>query len=367
MTESNKRKLRKDEAYRRRVELVQDLEFSVASSRCKMSADGQFLVVTGLHPPQVKVYDLSQLSMKFERHLDAEVVDFAILGEDYSKLAFLCADRSINFHAKFGKYYSTRTPRQGRDMAYVRHTGDLVVVGGAHEMYRLNLERGRFLTPMEARGGSLNVIGSCPTTGLLAVGSEDGTVECFDPRTRAAIGELNVTRANGGVTAVRFDPNGMSVAAGDGEGLIRVYDLRSSRPVLTKDHYNGFPIKDLKYHTGVDEKRRVISADTRVVKIWDPSADGKARSVSCTLVPIRPRRRGERRSLRTFSPGVCFSPPRVPRCFRSRHTSTPFNSASDAFELHPDIIARTDPRPSRSRRSNPGRRSTTCACGTAPG
>jgi ribosome biogenesis protein ENP2 len=50
--------------------------------------------------------------------------------------------------------------------------------------------------------------------------------------------------------------------------------------VLTKDHYNGFPIKDLKYHTGVDEKRRVISADTRVVKIWDPSADGKARSVS---------------------------------------------------------------------------------------
>jgi hypothetical protein len=35
-------------------------------------------------------------------------------------------------------------------------------------------------------------------------------------------------------------------------------------------------------------------------------------------------------------PGVCFSPPRVPR-FQSRHTSTPFNSASDAFELHPDV------------------------------
>ena len=51
-----------------------------------------------------------------------------------------------------------------------------------------------------------------------------------------------------------------------------------------------------------------------------------------TLVPIRPRSRGERRSLRTFSPGVCISPPRVPR-FRSRHTATPFNSASDAFQL----------------------------------
>jgi len=31
-----------------------------------------------------------------------------------------------------------------------------------------------------------------------------------------------------------------------------------------------------------------------------------------------------------------IAPPRVPR-FQSRHTSTPFNSASDAFELHPDV------------------------------
>ena len=59
----------------------------------------------------------------------------------------------------------------------------------------------------------------------------------------------------------------------------------------------------------------------------------QARSVT-TLVPIRPRWRGERRSLRTFARRV--SPPRVPR-FQSRHTSTPFNSASDAYELHPDI------------------------------
>ena len=31
-----------------------------------------------------------------------------------------------------------------------------------------------------------------------------------------------------------------------------------------------------------------------------------------------------------------ISPPRVPR-FQSRHTSAPFNSASDAFQLHPDV------------------------------
>ena len=63
-----------------------------------------------------------------------------------------------------------------------------------------------------------------------------------------------------------------------------------------------------------------------------------SRTTAFTLVPIRPRRRGERRSLRTFSPGGHFSPPRVPR-FQSRHTAMPFNSASDAFRLHPDVAS----------------------------
>jgi hypothetical protein len=34
-----------------------------------------------------------------------------ILGDDYSKLVFLCADRSVNLHAKYGSHYSLRIPR----------------------------------------------------------------------------------------------------------------------------------------------------------------------------------------------------------------------------------------------------------------
>ena len=54
---------------------------------------------------------------------------------------------------------------------------------------------------------------------------------------------------------------------------------------------------------------------------------------SFTLVPVRPRRRGERRSLRTFAvvslrPGsLAFNP-------RPRRLSAP---KSDAFQLHPDV------------------------------
>ena len=50
-----------------------------------------------------------------------------------------------------------------------------------------------------------------------------------------------------------------------------------------------------------------------------------------TLVPIRPRWRGERRSLRTF-PGVSLRPP-LGFNTRPRRLSNP----SDAFELHPDV------------------------------
>ena len=53
-----------------------------------------------------------------------------------------------------------------------------------------------------------------------------------------------------------------------------------------------------------------------------------------TLVPVRPRRRGERRSLRTLPgdslrPHLAFNP-------RPRRLSTP----TDAFELHPDVASR---------------------------
>ena len=52
-----------------------------------------------------------------------------------------------------------------------------------------------------------------------------------------------------------------------------------------------------------------------------------------TLVPIRPRWRGERRFLRTL-PGASLLPPLVFNP-RPRRLSTP----PDAFQLHPDIIA----------------------------
>jgi len=65
-----------------------------------------------------------------------------------------------------------------------------------------------------------------------------------------------------------------------------------------------------------------------------PRRDARARGSGAfyTLVPIRPRWRCERRSLRTFA-GVSLRPGSLAFNPRPRRLSTP----SDAFQLHPDV------------------------------
>jgi len=68
----------------------------------------------------------------------------------------------------------------------------------------------------------------------------------------------------------------------------------------------------------------------------DDGVDGEKVRSRFTLVPIRPRRRGERRSLRTFLPGVSLRPPLA---FDPRHRRlstpllTPFNSNAKRYAL----------------------------------
>ena len=45
-----------------------------------------FVPVLGIYKPRLKCYDLNNLGIKFERCLDAEVVAFEILSDDYSKV-----------------------------------------------------------------------------------------------------------------------------------------------------------------------------------------------------------------------------------------------------------------------------------------
>ena len=60
------------------LELIQNFEFPEASNQVKMTQDGHHVIATGTYKPQMRVWDMDQLSLKFERHSDAENVDFVV-------------------------------------------------------------------------------------------------------------------------------------------------------------------------------------------------------------------------------------------------------------------------------------------------
>ncbi|KAG6966891.1 hypothetical protein JG688_00006552 [Phytophthora aleatoria] len=271
----SRKALAKDEDYRRRVVLLQDFHFPAGSQRVRMSSDGNYVVATGMYPPSVKVFDVRDLSLKFERGLDAEVVQLEVLSADFGKLAFLQADRSVAFHAPYGTHYNMRIPKFGRDMTYHRENCELYVAASGSDVYRINLDQGRFVAPLElqSQSSAANVVQLNPIHQLLGVGCDDGVVEMFDSRSQPRVGSLDIAAhcaTNSAkqleVTALRFDDDGLTFGVGTSEGQCLLYDLRSSRPLLEKNHQYGLPIVNLQFH---DYARKVISSDAKVIKIWD--------------------------------------------------------------------------------------------------
>lgn len=282
------RALRKDSSYMQRVDLIQDLRFETATTRIKVTPDGEYLIASGIYPPQVKVYELRELSLKFERHLVSEIVNFQVLGDDYSKIAFLCADRSVCLHAKYGSHYKLRIPRMGRDIVYDCWSCDLLCAASSPDLYRINLEQGRFLSSLSTRSPALNVVSRSKVHGLVACGGEDGALECFDMRARSSVGRINAVAPAGDgdqeVTAIEFEGDGgYLMAVGSSDGKVLIYDLRSSQPMRIKDHMYGSPILNIKWHKTLNtERTKLITADSHIVRVWDPETGEGMTSIEPT-------------------------------------------------------------------------------------
>ncbi|CAN6166404.1 unnamed protein product [Urochloa humidicola] len=281
-----KRSLRKDKEYQRRLDLIHDLRFETATTKIKLTPDDQYVIASGIYPPQVKVYELKELSMKFERHMISEIVNFQILGDDYSKLAFMCADRSVNLHAKYGSHYSLRIPRMGRDMAYDCWSCNLLCAASSPDLYRINLEQGRFLASLSSQSPAINAVTRSKIHGLVACGGEDGAVECFDMRKKSSVGRINIPAVSPEdydqeVTSLQFDEDqGYLMAVGSSTGKISIYDLRMSSPLRVKDHMYGSPILNIKWHQTLNSTEpKLITADKHIVRVWDPNTGNNMTSI----------------------------------------------------------------------------------------
>ncbi|XP_022914298.2 nucleolar protein 10 [Onthophagus taurus] len=267
--------LKKDVDIRRRIELIQDFDMPGLSTSIRVSKDGQYILATGIYKPRVKCFDVNNLSLKFERCFDSECVTFEILSDDYSKIVFLQCDRYVEFHVAHGRYYRLRIPKFGRDMKYHYPSCDLYIVGSASDIYRLNLERGQFLTPYSSESSAINRCEINPVHHLLICGTQEGRIEAWDTRSKSLVGnfdcalnfvnDLNQLQSFPSITALKFN-GALQLGVGTATGHVLLYDIRSNKPFYIKDHMNELPIKDVEFHK---QEEFVYSMDGSTVKIWD--------------------------------------------------------------------------------------------------
>uniref|UniRef100_A0A158R587 Nucleolar protein 10 n=1 Tax=Syphacia muris TaxID=451379 RepID=A0A158R587_9BILA len=292
INDRRRRKLeRKDIDIRRRIQLIQDFEMPDVSHTVNVSPDGRYVFATGTYKPYIKCYDLNEVSLKFARGLDADVIKMVVLSDDYSKFVLLEEDRYVEMHAAFGRYFRLRIPKFGRDMAFCREASDLMIVGSSrahfllfcnnvlclsNEIYRLNLEQGQFLEPFVSSSPSLICCDINSDHQLFVCGTTDGHLEAWDHRSRKQVGNLDcakyclsdiasVSTQIPQISAVKFK-DALHIAVGSSIGTVLLYDIRSSRPLLVKDHFMGLPIKSVEF---VPDQELVLSMDSRVLKMWN--------------------------------------------------------------------------------------------------
>ncbi|KAI1141397.1 WD40 repeat-like protein [Hypoxylon sp. FL0543] len=285
-----KRSLKSDPEYQNRIELLQDFEFEEASQCVRVSEDNDWIMSTGTYKPQFHVHYLPHLALSYARHTKSLNTTFLLLSTDYSKSLHLQSDRKLEFHTPAGCHYELRLPRYGRDLVYDRLATEALVpsVGldsdGNGEVFRMNLEIGRFMKSYQidvgtddgvetGLQGSIGV-GSVNTAAiaesshnLLAFGTSIGSVEFWDSRSKSRVAILG--GQEGEITALDFNPSGLSLATGTSNGLIKLFDLRSPKPLIQKDHGPGFPIKNLIHMTTSSQEKKILSADKQMIKIWD--------------------------------------------------------------------------------------------------
>uniref|UniRef100_A0A8R1XWQ1 Nucleolar protein 10 n=1 Tax=Onchocerca volvulus TaxID=6282 RepID=A0A8R1XWQ1_ONCVO len=261
ITDRKRRKLeQKDIDLRRRIQLIQDFDMPDISNTVTVSPDGRYIFATGTYKPLLKCFDVSDLSLKFSRGLDADVVKMAVLSDDFSKFVLLEEERYVEVHVAYGRYFRMRIPKFGHDMAFCREVSDLYIVGSGSEIFRLNLEEGKFLPPLITSSSSLTCCQFNEDHHLFICGTVDGRIEAWDHRDGNRCGILDLCFKDA-----------LHLGVGTSTGHVLLFDIRSNKPLLIKDHQTGLPINKIDF---IPEHSLVLSMDMRLLKIWEET-DGK--------------------------------------------------------------------------------------------
>lgn len=153
----------------------------------------------------------------------------------------------------------------------------MYISASGNEIYRLNLEEGSFKEPFTLSYQGCNKMDINRLHRILACGGESSCCEFWDPRARKSITRIFVeskfaSDKSAEVTALKFDSDGLTLAVGTSQGNAILYDIRSSRPLYTKEHQYDLPIVDLSFHNE-GQQRHILSTDKKILKVWTRDRD----------------------------------------------------------------------------------------------
>lgn len=219
----------------REVSMIRDFGYPISSTDLKLSEDGRYLLSVGVYKPSIRVYDLDNLALKIERHLESDATRILPLSEDGTKLCVLRNDRNIEFHAKYGHHESVRVPSFCFDVCLNEFRAEVLAGGSGKSIYRFNLDQGRFLNSYSTAIEEVLCIGMSRPSGLIGIGG-DNKVEFVDQRNREIV---RTVEYQGSPSALAFSENGIDFGVGTSEGVVYFHDLRTRKEVFRSEHSAG--------------------------------------------------------------------------------------------------------------------------------
>ncbi|GJN29786.1 hypothetical protein PR202_gb18040 [Eleusine coracana subsp. coracana] len=135
--------------------LIHDLRFETATTKINVTPDEQYVIASDL------------------------------LGDDYSKLAFLCADRSENLHAKYGSHYSLNV-KEVTSLRFDEDQGYLIFGSEQQQKYQFMIyaclllcelgSHGNNMTSIEPDGGAINDVCIFQNSGLMLLALDNSQI-----------------------------------------------------------------------------------------------------------------------------------------------------------------------------------------------
>lgn len=200
---------------------LSDFKFPIACNDLCISKNGKKLLAVGIYKPTVKLFDLKTLTLKYERNIICDPLKICLLDDDAEKYCILRNDKTLEFHLNSGSYETIKLPYHGKDVLYNEVSSELYISANCEEIFRFNLEQGRFLKNIQS--SSCDFMKLSKINGILGVGY-DNQIRFFDSRVKEEIfcKEFDTRQLIG----FDFDDTGTKYCISD-DWSIWEYDFRS--------------------------------------------------------------------------------------------------------------------------------------------